>query len=92
MLAIGVDAVVVLLVMIIGVVVFSNSTDDSKPTQPTANTSTSATPLPGETPGVKSPIAPPPKPSATAWGPCAARSTALPARRQLPCLCPGAFP
>ena len=60
MLAIGVGAVVVLLVVIIGVVVFSNSTDDSKPTQPTANTSTSATPLPGETPGVKSPIAPPP--------------------------------
>lgn len=60
MLAIGVGAVVVLLVVIIGVVVFSNSTDDSKPTQPTAKTSTSATPLPGETPGVKSPIAPPP--------------------------------
>ncbi|WP_166428021.1 hypothetical protein [Mycolicibacterium mucogenicum] len=60
MLAIGVGAVVVLLVVIIGVVVFSNSTDDSKSTQPTAKTSTSATPLPGETPGVKSPIAPPP--------------------------------
>lgn len=60
MLAIGVAAVVLLLVVIIGVVVFSNSTGDSKETQPTAKTSTSATPLPGETPGVKSPIAPPP--------------------------------
>ena len=63
MLAIGVAAVVLLLVVIIGVVVFSNSTGDSKQTQPTAKTSTSATPLPGETPGVKSPIAPPPNAS-----------------------------
>lgn len=58
MLAIGVGVVVAVLVVIIGFVVFDNSTSDSKSGSSTAKTS--ATPLPGETPGVKSPIEPPP--------------------------------
>lgn len=58
MLAIGVGVVVLILVIVIGVVAFGGS-DDSKPAQPTAKSAT-ATPLPGETPGVKSPIVPPP--------------------------------
>jgi len=58
MLAIGVGVVVVLLVVVIGVFAFGGS--DSTPTQPTTNSAAGPTPLPGQTPGVKSPIAPPP--------------------------------
>jgi hypothetical protein len=57
MLAIGIGVVVVILVAVIGIVAFSG--DDTKGKSTTK--STGATPLPGETPGVKSPIAPPPE-------------------------------
>jgi len=58
MLAIGVGVVVVILVAVIGIVAFSGS--DTKSGQPTTKSATGPTPLPGETPGVKSPIESPP--------------------------------
>lgn len=58
MLAIGIGVVVAVLVVVIGIVVFSG--DDSKSGQASTKSAASPTPLPGETPGVKSPIAPPP--------------------------------
>lgn len=59
MLAIGVGVVVVLLVAVIGVFAFGGS--DTKTAQPTPSAAPSPTPpMPGETPGVKSPIATPP--------------------------------
>jgi hypothetical protein len=58
MLAIGVGVVALVLIVIIGFVVFGNSTGDSS--HSATKTSGGPTPLPGETPGVKSPIAPPP--------------------------------
>lgn len=57
MLAIGVGVVVLILVVVIGVVAFGGS--DSKSGQPNSKPASTATPLPGETPGVKSPISPP---------------------------------
>lgn len=57
MLAIGIGVVVVILVAVIGIVAFGGS--DTKSGQPTKS-ATGPTPLPGETPGVKSPIEPPP--------------------------------
>ncbi|MGB8408181.1 MAG: hypothetical protein WCE30_29365, partial [Mycobacterium sp.] len=58
MLAIGVGVVVLILVAVIGVFAFGGS--DSPQPQLTTKSAASPTPLPGETPGVKSPIAPPP--------------------------------
>lgn len=75
-LAIGVAAVVIVIVAAIIAVVVSNSTGSDDPAaDPTANTDASQavpTPLPGEEPGVKTPVvppaaqAPPPVPTPTA--------------------------
>lgn len=73
-LAIGVAVVVVIIVAIVAIVVASTGSDSST-ADPTANTETappSPTPLPGEEPGVKTPVvppageAPPPEPTPTA--------------------------
>lgn len=60
MLAIGVSALVVLIVAILVIVVVSNATGDSKPAEDTAASEGQApTPLPGENPEVKTPVQPP---------------------------------
>jgi hypothetical protein len=60
MLAIGVSALVVLIVAILVIVVVSNATGDSAPAENAgASSGQSPTPLPGENPEVKTPVQPP---------------------------------